>query len=150
MAQLADVQEQLERMEARLRLVPGDEMPPAEEVRKQVRRWQEHLHEAADTIRWADDSIERINTTAEFHPSGAGSVATEHSGLLKLVRSVRARAFALMQRLNPDQAWFWTEEWQAGERAVDRDLAAGRVTHFASDDKFDAALDALDAEADVI
>ncbi|HET8660271.1 MAG TPA: hypothetical protein VFM55_14895 [Micromonosporaceae bacterium] len=27
-----------------------------------------------------------------------------------------------------DQAWFWTPQWQEGERAVDEDLAAGRST----------------------
>ncbi|NJD28919.1 MAG: AbrB family transcriptional regulator [Chloroflexi bacterium] len=27
-----------------------------------------------------------------------------------------------------DQAWFWTERWQAMEREVDEDVAAGRVT----------------------
>ncbi len=27
-----------------------------------------------------------------------------------------------------DQAWFWTERWQALEREADGDIAAGRVT----------------------
>ena len=26
-----------------------------------------------------------------------------------------------------DQAWFWTKEWQAGEREADADIKAGRV-----------------------
>ncbi len=30
------------------------------------------------------------------------------------------------------QAWFWTPEWQAGERESEADLAAGRVEVFAS------------------
>ena len=45
-----------------------------------------------------------------------------------------------------DQAWFWTEEWQAGEREVDRDRAAGvpgRV--YRSDEEF---LDALQRGVD--
>ena len=29
-----------------------------------------------------------------------------------------------------DQAWFWTEEWQAGEREAEADLAAGRYESF--------------------
>ncbi len=29
-----------------------------------------------------------------------------------------------------DQAWFWTEEWQAGEREAEADLAAGRYDTF--------------------
>jgi AbrB family looped-hinge helix DNA binding protein len=40
-----------------------------------------------------------------------------------------------------DQSWFWTREWQTGERAADADLAAGRRGRiFASDDEFLAAL----------
>lgn len=30
------------------------------------------------------------------------------------------------------QAWFWSPDWQAGERAADADLAAGRVENFDS------------------
>jgi len=40
-----------------------------------------------------------------------------------------------------DQAWFWTPEWQAGEREVDEALTAGRTTYFASAEEFLAALD---------
>ena len=29
-----------------------------------------------------------------------------------------------------DQAWFWSEEWQAGEREAEADIAAGRVKTF--------------------
>ncbi len=29
-----------------------------------------------------------------------------------------------------DQAWFWTKEWQAGEREAEADLAAGRYQVF--------------------
>jgi AbrB family looped-hinge helix DNA binding protein len=40
-----------------------------------------------------------------------------------------------------DQTWFWTREWQAGERAADADLAAGRRGRvFDSDDEFLAVL----------
>lgn len=33
-----------------------------------------------------------------------------------------------------DQAWFWTQEWQAREAEADK--AAGRVEQFASDEDF--------------
>jgi hypothetical protein len=50
-----------------------------------------------------------------------------------------------------EQAWFWTREWQQREHEADRDLAAGKVTKFESDDDFLAALDErtkpLDADA---
>lgn len=54
-------------------------------------------------------------------------------------------------RIDPEQAWFWTQEWQQREREADDDLAAGRVTRFENDDEFLAALDErmkpLDADA---
>jgi hypothetical protein len=140
MALPADLHEQLERMEARLRLVPADETPPAEEVREQVRTWQEHVHEAAEAIRWADDTIERITDTAEQFADGTARIVAERDRVLGLVWQVRARAFDLMQRLNPEQAWFWTEEWQAGEREAARQIAAGELTTFATDEAFDAYL----------
>lgn len=36
----------------------------------------------------------------------------------------------------PDQAWFWTPEWQAREREVDEDLRHGRYKVFLTDEEF--------------
>ncbi|MGD0455965.1 MAG: hypothetical protein ABSB69_20460 [Solirubrobacteraceae bacterium] len=44
-------------------------------------------------------------------------------------------------RIDPEQAWFWTQEWQAKEREADEDLAADRVTRYESDEELLAALD---------
>jgi hypothetical protein len=44
-------------------------------------------------------------------------------------------------RIDPEQAWFWTRDWQAKEREADEDLAAGRVTPYKSDEEFLSALD---------
>ncbi len=56
-----------------------------------------------------------------------------------------------MKMIDASQAWFWTPEWQAGEREADADIAAGRVERFESDEEFLAALEArmkpLDADA---
>ena len=41
----------------------------------------------------------------------------------------------------PDQAWFWTPEWQAGECEADADFAAGRYQRFTSGEEFIASLD---------
>lgn len=46
-----------------------------------------------------------------------------------------------MKMIPADQAWFWTPEWQAGEREADADIAAGRTEYFDSDEAFLAALD---------
>jgi hypothetical protein len=54
-------------------------------------------------------------------------------------------------RIDPEQAWFWTREWQAKEREADADIAKGRGTAFESDDEFLGALEAdlkpLDADS---
>jgi hypothetical protein len=43
--------------------------------------------------------------------------------------------------LDPDQAWFWTPDWQRKEHEADADKAAGKADRFDSDDDFLAALD---------
>jgi len=54
-------------------------------------------------------------------------------------------------RLDDEQAWFWTRDWQAREREADDDRAAGRVTRYEGDEEFLAAVDErmkpLDADA---
>ena len=42
--------------------------------------------------------------------------------------------------IDSTQAWFWTPEWQEGEREADADLAAGKTESFASDEEFISAL----------
>jgi len=32
--------------------------------------------------------------------------------------------------VDKDQAWFWTKEWQEGEREADEDIKKGRVKKF--------------------
>ncbi|MGC1377851.1 MAG: AbrB/MazE/SpoVT family DNA-binding domain-containing protein [Anaerolineales bacterium] len=45
----------------------------------------------------------------------------------------------------PDQAWFWTEQWQKAEREAQADIDAGRTHRYAS---VDDALAALEKRAD--
>jgi hypothetical protein len=40
------------------------------------------------------------------------------------------------RRIDPDQAWFWTPEWQAKEREAAADIAAGRGVFFGSHEEF--------------
>ncbi|MBU4302686.1 MAG: AbrB/MazE/SpoVT family DNA-binding domain-containing protein [Actinobacteria bacterium] len=35
--------------------------------------------------------------------------------------------------IDRDQAWYWTPEWQKGEREADEDIAAGRVYEMKAD-----------------
>ncbi len=54
-------------------------------------------------------------------------------------------------RIDPEQAGFWTSDWQDKEREANDDIAAGRVTRYESDKEFLEALDErtkpLDADA---
>jgi len=45
-----------------------------------------------------------------------------------------------------DQAWFWTERWQAMEREAEADITAGRTHTFDSAEQFVADLDREAAE----
>jgi len=42
--------------------------------------------------------------------------------------------------IDPEQAWFWSEEWQAGEHEADEDLRLGRYEDF---DDIDGLVDSL-------
>lgn len=33
-------------------------------------------------------------------------------------------------RIDPTQTWFWTDEWQAGEKQVDAEYEQGLTEHF--------------------
>jgi hypothetical protein len=69
---------------------------------------------------------------------------------LSLVEAVRREDGVIELRphgkIDPDQAWFWTEAWQRGERQADADIAAGRVERFDDLESLLADLDADDEE----
>ena len=48
-----------------------------------------------------------------------------------------------------DQAWFWTPEWQEGEREADEHIAAGRLDYFGSTEEFLAALTSENTAASI-
>jgi bifunctional DNA-binding transcriptional regulator/antitoxin component of YhaV-PrlF toxin-antitoxin module len=52
-------------------------------------------------------------------------------------------AGVLIRVIDPDQAWYWTPEWQEGEREVDAEIAAGGLRRFESDEEFLAYLDSI-------
>ncbi|MGH7381959.1 MAG: AbrB/MazE/SpoVT family DNA-binding domain-containing protein [Candidatus Methylomirabilales bacterium] len=43
-----------------------------------------------------------------------------------------ARVAAKAGLIDPEQIYWWTEEWQKGERAAERDVRAGRIRSFSS------------------
>jgi AbrB family looped-hinge helix DNA binding protein len=46
--------------------------------------------------------------------------------------------------IDRNQAWFWTDEWQRGERQASEDIKAGRTTRFESGEELLRYLDELD------
>ena len=70
-------------------------------------------------------------------PGAQVEITEREDGVLELRPTVAVPA---------SEAWFWTERWQAGEKAVDAHVAAGEVTTHETAEDFLAHLDALDAE----
>ena len=46
-----------------------------------------------------------------------------------------------LEVIQPDQAWFWTEQWQKVERDAQADIDAGRVHRYANIDEAVSALE---------
>ena len=71
----------------------------------------------------------------------AGARAALHLSVVDSVSvEVLADGVVLLRSRDPGQAWFESAEWQAGERAADEDLAAGRFEVFDSAEEFDRRL----------
>lgn len=47
---------------------------------------------------------------------------------------------------DPDQAWFWTDQWQDGEFEATLALREGRRRRYLTDEEFDAELDRREHE----
>lgn len=71
-----------------------------------------------------------IRRQAELHKGDAIDIEVVPEGIL--IRQLER---------DPDQAWFWTPEWQAKEREADEAIAAGQTTLYLSDEEFLAALE---------
>jgi AbrB family looped-hinge helix DNA binding protein len=76
-------------------------------------------------------------------PSAVREAAHIKEGTVVEVSVTAEGAVLLRPKLLVDaaDAWYWTPEWQAGEREVDEDIAAGRVETFDNADDFIADLD---------
>lgn len=81
-------------------------------------------------------ALSRIQTLLDrgdaLDPSTARTLVAEVRRLRAIVGghlTVSLRPIA-PEGTDPSPAWFWTPEWQAGERAVDEEIAAGKVRRF--------------------
>lgn len=46
-----------------------------------------------------------------------------------------------LKMIPAEQAWFWTDSWQRGEREASEDIASGRTTVYKTADEFLTSLD---------
>ena len=74
-----------------------------------------------------------IRRAAGIEPGQAFQIAMTRDGLV--LRAVEP------EEIDPDQAWFWTPEWQAKEREADESIAAGGLPVYYSTEVFFAELD---------
>jgi len=84
--------------------------------------------------------MEKSFYKTRLRPKGQVTVPPEIRSLLgaaegdDLVFSTDENGRVVLSRaqiIPPDQAWFWSERWQALEHEAQADLASGRVTEFA-------------------
>ena len=80
------------------------------------------------TVNIADLHTEASSTSARIFPASGTSIDD----------APRSVPIAIPR----DQEYFWSKDWQAGERQADADLANGDVMQFSSDD-LDGMLDWL-------
>ena len=59
------------------------------------------------------------------------------NGAVVLLHAIQRR------RIDPDQAWFWTPEWLAGELEADAEAGTGETELFQNEEEF---LEALEGE----
>ncbi|MGI8647496.1 MAG: AbrB family transcriptional regulator [Acidimicrobiales bacterium] len=73
-------------------------------------------------------------------PDSEVTAVEEDGEVIYLTR--RGRAVARIVPVDPEQAWFWSPQWQTKEHEADSDIAAGRGKVYYSDEEFLAALEA--------
>lgn len=95
----------------------------------------ESITVVANLIREADNYTDII-------AAASAEIQAKYQDETIMVSALRRTGYLIMVDINPGQAWFWTEEWQAKERESDADEAAGRMTSYATTDDFLAALEA--------
>lgn len=59
-----------------------------------------------------------------------------------LFQRLRSESGIVPPQTPADQMWFWSKEWQAGERQADHEIATGQIDIFATVDDLLADLDA--------
>ena len=95
------------------------------------------------------DAMEEAQKRYWLYPTSHKAKARIRQGLAfrdLILRTVAIyRNFAEANGYREDQAWFWTDEWQAGEKEVDCLIAKGEIHSFDTMDEF---LETLEVDND--
>lgn len=75
--------------------------------------------------------------------TGVSKPGTYRFALGNMAQAVSFIVTLTTSSLDVDESWFWTEEWQAGEKEAEEDFKAGRYQEF---DTIDSLLTYLHAE----
>jgi hypothetical protein len=120
------------------------EVPILTQGAKSYRELQDQANLAR--LKWAEatrDLIRACDQLIYYLEDDFREYAGEHPEILISAKKDRQEAFDDLGELDPEHQWFWTEEWQAGEREADREIAAGDVSGPMSGEEFLAELDTL-------
>lgn len=107
---------------------------------------------SGEGIRHVTQALNAADTLLETLTAESLGDADDVDELVAFTQALRRLAFLVLAEHNPGQAWFWTPEWQAGERQANREIRQGRGHVSYSDEEFLAALDAdiaVASDADV-
>lgn len=93
----------------------------------------------AKPMRIADSTGETVTLDAEYFRR-----AEEARRARLTAPPLSEGELAHLREQYPEQAWYWTREWQEGEREADEDIDAGRCGPiYDSDEELQATLDRI-------
>ena len=115
------------------RIVGQDAKRAAQEAAEARERFLAYLATIGGLLRDLDGVLEKIRTPDVLAQLGGNEA-------LNRALELRSRLMEIVRTYARDEAWFWTEEWQAGERAAEAQIAAGEGIVFEDDDSLIAFL----------
>jgi antitoxin PrlF len=101
------------------------------------------FHNGPEAQCMTPSGISKIEQGSVRLPSEVIAHLPVSEGVSVLVQ-ISAEGVITLKPIDPEQAWYWTQAWQAGEREADEDIRTGRVTRSNSTEEFLKSLDELD------
>ena len=94
-----------------------------------------------------DTSLETYNTPFSVNRG----IQSSWNGMLyptafKIISALWSTPTLVFDTEKSREEWFWTEEWQAGERKADEDIAQGRYSEVETVEELLVYLDGLEKE----